>query len=120
MGSNLVCWSSKKQSVVSRSSTEAEYRCLVVVSTEISWLQSMLHELHILLPSVPTIYYDNLGAVLLAANPILHSRKKHFELDLYFVHDKVHQKQLSVRHIPLSEQTADVLTKAVPLSIFQQ
>jgi len=46
-GSNLVSWSSHKQHVVSHSSTEAEYRSIVVVLTKVLWLQSLLHELHI-------------------------------------------------------------------------
>lgn len=42
LGSNLVSWSSKKQAVVSRSSTEAEYRSLAAVTTELAWLKSLL------------------------------------------------------------------------------
>ena len=33
------------------------------------------------------------------ANPILHARTKHIELDLYFVSEKVMKKELDVRHI---------------------
>lgn len=119
LGSNLVSWSSKKQAVVSRSSTEAEYRSLDAVSAELAWLQYLLTELHIPLSSPPTIYCDNVSVVLLASNPILHSRTKHFELDLYFVRDKIQNKKLLVHHVPSAEQTADALTKVVPLSIFE-
>ena len=112
-GSNLISWSSKKQSVVSRSSTEAEFRSLASVLTDISWLQSLLTELHVPCFAPPSVFCDNQGAVLLAANPILHSKTKHFELDLYFVHDKVANKEVFVSHVPAHEQIADILTKSV-------
>lgn len=47
LGNNLVSWWAKKL-VVSRSSTEAEYRSLVLATTELLWLQSLLTKLGIL------------------------------------------------------------------------
>ncbi|XP_062093658.1 uncharacterized mitochondrial protein AtMg00810-like [Humulus lupulus] len=38
LGDTLLSWSSKKQAVVSRSSTESEYRALAQVSAELSWI----------------------------------------------------------------------------------
>ena len=47
----------------------------------------------------------------MSANPILHARTKHIELDLYFVHEKV-MKELDIRHISSQDHIADILTKA--------
>jgi len=82
VGNNLVSWSSKKQKVVSRSSTEAEYRSVAAALADIIWIQSLMHELRVTSPT-PQLYSDNLGAVQLAANPVMHSQSKHFELDLH-------------------------------------
>lgn len=47
LGDNLISWSAKKQSTVSRSSTEAEYRSLAQTAAELSWLTMLLHDLYI-------------------------------------------------------------------------
>ena len=112
LGPNLVSWSSRKQVVVSRSSTGAEYRGLAAVAADILWLQNLLRELCVPV-ALPRIYCDNLGVVHLAANPIMHSRTKHFELDLHFVRDKVLSRELVVVHLPAEFQVANILTKAV-------
>jgi hypothetical protein len=38
LGKNFIFWSAKKQNIVSRSSTEAEYRSLEVTCAELLWL----------------------------------------------------------------------------------
>ena len=44
---NLVSWKSKKQSVVSRSSAEFEYRAMTQSTCEIMWLHQLLTEVGI-------------------------------------------------------------------------
>jgi len=88
LGFNIITWSSHKQKVVSRSNSEAEYQSIVVVLIEVIWLHSLLHELRISTRQ-PQLFSDNLGVVLLCANPVMHSRTKHFELNLHFFRDYV-------------------------------
>jgi histone deacetylase 1/2 len=113
VGPNLVSWWSKKQSLVARSSAEAEYRSLASLSSEILWLQSLLTELGCKFYT-PKILCDNLSTVSLAHNPTLHHRTKHMELDIFFVREKVLSKNLVVSHVPAQDQWADIFTK--PLS----
>nr|KYP35873.1 Copia protein [Cajanus cajan] len=91
LGKNLVSWMAKKQHTVSRSSTEAEFRSLAATVSEITWIQPLLTELHAKHTEPPLIWCDNLGVVLLTTNPVLHSKSKHFELDLWFVRERVAQ-----------------------------
>lgn len=89
LGPNLVSWSSKKQSVVSRSTTEAEYCSLANTVSELTWLKSLLLELQVSLRVVPTIYCDNNSVVQMTGNPVYHAISRHIELDLFYVREKV-------------------------------
>ncbi|KAL5543508.1 hypothetical protein UlMin_007292, partial [Ulmus minor] len=120
LGRNVVSWSSKKQAVVSRSSTEAEYRSLANATSELIWLQSLLSELKVEIRNPPVLWCDNMSTISLSANPILHSRTKHIELDLYFVREKVMAKELDVHHVPTIDQVADIFTKPLSAQFFQR
>ncbi|BBH09856.1 transposable element gene [Prunus dulcis] len=78
-GPNLLTWTAKKQSTVSRSSTEAEYRALAHTAAEIRWFGFLFRELGIPLRSAPCVYVDNLSAIYMAANPIFHARTRHMK-----------------------------------------
>ena len=93
LGSNLISWNSKKQNIISRSNTEAEYRNLATLAAEVTWIQFLLTELQIPQGHVPVLWCDNLSTVLMSTNPILHARTKHIALDLYFVCEKVMKKE---------------------------
>ncbi|TYK26823.1 serine/threonine-protein kinase TIO-like [Cucumis melo var. makuwa] len=73
---NFITWESRKQHTMSRSSTEAKFHCLANAATELVWLASLFKELKIHLPKPPILWWDNLGAVHLSTNPILHSITK--------------------------------------------
>jgi hypothetical protein len=72
LDANLVSWSSKRQNIVSRSTTEAEYRIVANGVVEACWLQQLLQELHAQLTKSTLIYCDNVSAVYLSTNPIQH------------------------------------------------
>ncbi|KAI5337351.1 hypothetical protein L3X38_016622 [Prunus dulcis] len=88
-GHNLLTWTAKKLSIVSRSSTEAEHRALAHTALEIRWFGFLFRELDICLRSAPCIYVDNLSAIYMAANPIFHARTRHIEVDYHFVRELV-------------------------------
>jgi hypothetical protein len=119
LGPNLVSWSSKKQGIVSRSSTEAEYRTMAVTIAELMWLQSLLHDLGHTMPSPPALWCDNLGAIFLAANLVFHARTKHIELDFYFVREQLATKKISVYFICSADQLGDLFTKSLAKSRYQ-
>ena len=85
LGSSPISWSSKKQSTVSRSSIEAEYRALASTAAELAWLRTLFKDLKLFLPHIPVIWCDNNSALALASNPMFYSRTKHIEVDYHYV-----------------------------------
>ena len=100
LGWNLMSWSSRKQRVVTRSSTEAEYRLLAQVTTDILWLYSLLTELRISVKSSSVIWCDNIGVNSLAQNPVFHQRTKHIDIDTHFIREKVMSGEIDTRYVP--------------------
>ena len=48
VGGNLISWKSKKQSVVSHSSVESEYRVMTQTTCELIWVRNLLGEIGLL------------------------------------------------------------------------
>jgi hypothetical protein len=113
LGSNLISWSAQKQAIVSRSSTELEYKALVNATAEIMWVQSLLQELRIRAPRTAKIWCGNIRAKYLSTNPVFHGRTKHIEIDYHFVRARVAHKQLEVEFVSTKDQVADGMTKAL-------
>ncbi|KAH9760863.1 hypothetical protein KPL70_000309 [Citrus sinensis] len=118
LSDNLISWSSKKQSVVSKSSAESEYRAMALASAEITWICSLLKELGLKLNCTPLLLSDSTSAAAIATNPVLHSKTKHIEIDVHFIRDKVEKKEIEIAFVSNNDQTADVLTKPLTYSKF--
>ncbi|KAG8476370.1 hypothetical protein CXB51_033259 [Gossypium anomalum] len=117
-GHTPISWCSKKQQVVSRSTAEAEYRSLAAATSDAAWLTSLLTELKLSSVDPPKVWCDNSSTVAVAANPVLHSKFKHVEIDLFFVREKVANRELVVGEVPACDQVADFLTKLFSVSFF--
>jgi hypothetical protein len=99
-GQTPISWKFGKQRIIARSSTEAEYIALADDTAKVIWLQYFLIDLQVPSISAPTIWYDNLGATYLSANPIFHACTKHVEVDYHFVYDWAAKKEIQICFIP--------------------
>jgi hypothetical protein len=117
LGSNLISWSARKQAMVSRSSTEAEYKSLSNATAEVMWVQSLLQELCVPSPPAVRLWSDNIGATYISANPVFHAKTKHIEIDYHFVQEMVAKKLLFMSS---KDQLADGLTKPITVQQLQQ
>lgn len=117
LGKSPVSWKTKKQNVVARSTAEAEYRSMTMTACEITWLTSLLKDMGMNSLPPALLHCDNMAALSIAANPVMHERTKHVEIDCHFVRDKIKAGDIKTTHVPTQSQVADILTK--PLSVKQ-
>ena len=65
-----ISWSSKKQSAIALSSTEAEYKGVANAATQCLWLQGLLGECGFEPEYSTTIYYDNQSTIRIYKDPV--------------------------------------------------
>ncbi|XP_028109858.1 uncharacterized protein LOC114308472 [Camellia sinensis] len=63
LGNSLIAWRSKKQTLVARSSTEAEYSALTDTTQELVWLRWLLFDMGVSHSAATNLYCDNQSAI---------------------------------------------------------
>jgi hypothetical protein len=113
MGTGTVSWSSKLQSIVALSTTEAEFVTAVSAGQESIWMSQFLAELGYDTSGAAPLLMDNQLAIQVACNPEHHGRMKHLDLRYFWLRDEVIKGHLAPRYIPTAEMAADILTKVL-------
>ncbi|XP_070026049.1 uncharacterized mitochondrial protein AtMg00810-like [Nicotiana sylvestris] len=112
LGGSLVVWKSKKQPVVSVSSSKAEYRAMRKVVAELAWLSHLLSYLGLHSSLIP-LFWDSQAAIHIAKNLVFYDRTKHIELDFHLVRAKLAEGLIHLLHTSSSSQLADIFTKSL-------
>ena len=120
LGSSSISWKSKKQSTVSQSSSEAEYRAMAAAASELTWVVLLLQDLGVQTIQLVTLHCDNQSAIYIGKNHGFYDRTKHIEIDCHFTLDKVLEGLLQLSYLPTQLQLADLLTKILPSTRFKE
>jgi len=119
LGDSLISWKSKKQSIVSQSSTEAEYRAMASTTKEIVWLRWLLADMGISFSHPTLMYCDNQSSILIAHNSVFHERTKHIKIDCHLTRHHLKHGTIALPFVLSSLQIVDFFTKAHSISRFR-
>lgn len=116
---NPVSWMSKRQQIVSLSSTEAELIALCYASKEGIWLSNVMSEIGI--NTTPfTIHEDNIPCIKIAEEPREHQRTKHIDIKYMYIRELINSKKVKLYYIPSENQKADIFTKPLAKTKFDK
>jgi hypothetical protein len=134
-----ILWKSNKQSMVTLSSTEAEYVGMLDAAREGTWLRRLLNDFidpcsrntvaealgtcgNICATDAPQLLYmDNQSAMKIAMSSTsqVHDRTKHIDIRHHFVRDTYQKGRIRIKYLPTNKMMADILMKALPRDAHQ-
>jgi hypothetical protein len=120
LSSGAVSWLSKKQPVVTLSTTEAEFIAAASCACQSVWMRRVLEKLGQIQPGSITVYCDNSSTIKLSKNPVLHGRSKHIDVRFHFLRDLTKDGTLELVHCNSQHQIADIMTKPLKFEVFEK
>ncbi|GJR16117.1 putative RNA-directed DNA polymerase [Tanacetum coccineum] len=112
-----IAWLSKRQPIVTLSTTEAEFVVATSCVCQVIWMRWVFECISSPLNTGTTIYCDNMSTIKLSKNPIMHNRSKHIDARYYFLRDLVNEGTIELSYCNTLVQAADIMTKPLKLEV---
>ncbi|GKU93862.1 hypothetical protein SLEP1_g7421 [Rubroshorea leprosula] len=120
MGTTAISWTSREQSIVTLSTTEAEFVAATTCDFQAIWLRKVPEELHVKQEGPMLIFCDNNSTIKLSKNPILHGRCKHMDVEFHFLRDLTNEGVIDLIYCRTKDQIANIFAKPLKLSAFRR
>ncbi|KAJ8631789.1 hypothetical protein MRB53_025112 [Persea americana] len=115
-----VSWSSRKQPIITLSTTEAEFVAAASCVCEAVWLRRMLETLHHDQQDSTVMFCDNSSTIKLSKNPVMHGQSKHIDVHYHFLRDLTGDGVVEMIYCHTQEQLADIMTKPLRLANYEK
>ncbi|KAK2442749.1 putative mitochondrial protein [Trifolium repens] len=120
LGAGAISWSSKKQPVVTLSTTEAEFIAAASCACQAVWMRRILDKLGYPQDKRTLILCDNSSTIKLSKNPVMHGKSKHIDIRFHFLRDLVKEGIVELQHCNTQDQVSDIMTKPLKREAFQK
>ncbi|GJT75250.1 hypothetical protein Tco_1041975 [Tanacetum coccineum] len=105
LGSRLISWQYKKQTVVANSTTEVEYITASHCYGQVLWIQNQMLDYGYNFMQTK-IHVDNESAICVVKNPVYHSKTKHIEIRHHFIRDYYEKRLIEMVKIHTDNNVA--------------
>ena len=119
LGDSLVAWMSKKQGLISLSTTKDEYIVVATCCTQVLWMIQTLADLEVKYTEPIPIHCDNTSAISVSKNPVLNSKTKHIPIKYHFLREQVTNRVVQLNFIPSTKNIVDIFIKPLPKTQFK-
>ena len=114
MGGGAVSWSSKLQSRVACSTTEAEFIAGGTCTRDMAFFRYIFEDLGYKIALPQGLGINNQSAICVAKDPEHQGHMKHLNPIYYVFREQVEAGEISPHFVPTMDMPADILTKALP------
>ncbi|GKD68383.1 putative reverse transcriptase, RNA-dependent DNA polymerase [Tanacetum coccineum] len=118
LGSRLISWQCKKQTVVANSTTEAEYEAAASCCGQVLWIQNQMLDYGYNFMNTK-IFIDIESTIYIVKNLVFHSKTKNIEIRHHFITDANEKKLIQMINIHTDQNVTDLLKKAFDVGRFQ-
>lgn len=116
----LISWSTREQTCVSLSFTEAEFIALTETIIEGLWLKQLLNDINFQINYPINIYRDNTSCIKMISSEKVDNRTEHIDVRYYFAKNLLMKETFKRTQFSTNEMQADVLTKPSTATKIQQ
>jgi hypothetical protein len=109
---------SRKDTKVSRSSTEPEIRAIGHVITEIVWARGFLTDITFPPPGPTTVYTDSYSSIIMGETQKIGDNSKHITHDVNYINQHIRDGTIILKPVDTEDNCADLLTKNLPSGPF--
>ena len=109
---------SKKQNLVSLSTTKVEYIAVGSCCAQLLWMKKLFHDYGISQDTM-CVFCDNTIAINLSKNSVQHSKPKRIKIRYHFIRDLVEEKVVWLEFNNTDNKKANIFTKPLDGSRFE-